>query len=379
MKILFTGGGSGGHFYPLIAVAGEVQKIAEQESLVGLKLYYAAPSPYNKQLLFDNDIRYTYVPAGKIRNYFSILNFFDLFKTGFGVLKAIWTVFRIFPDVIVGKGGFASFPVLLAAKLLRIPVIIHESDTVPGRTNLWASKFASKIAISYPEAEQRFPKETREKIAYTGQPVRPAIKYPAKEGASEYLKLDEKIPTVFVLGGSQGASNINDVILEALPQLVGEFQVIHQVGKAKINEVRETAAVILGRNQNAGRYKPFDYLNDLAIRMAAGASSVVVTRAGSTLFEIAHWKKPAIIVPIPEPISRDQHTNAYEYARFGGAVVVEEDNFNPSILISEVRRITGDPELAKKMGEAAHNEFAREDAARKIAMEALQIALSHVG
>jgi UDP-N-acetylglucosamine--N-acetylmuramyl-(pentapeptide) pyrophosphoryl-undecaprenol N-acetylglucosamine transferase len=379
MKILFTGGGSGGHFYPLIAVAGEMQKIAEQESLVGLKLYYAAPSPYNKQALFDNDIRYVYVPAGKIRNYFSILNFFDLFKTFFGILKALLTVFSIYPDVVVAKGGFASFPVLFASKLLRIPVIIHESDTVPGRTNLWASKFASRIAVSYPEAKKFFPKETEDKIAYTGQPVRPGIRHPAREGAPEYLKLEERVPTVFVMGGSLGASLVNNVILEALPQLVEEFQVIHQVGKNNINEVRETAAVILAKNPKANRYKPFDYLNDLAMRMSAGISDVVVTRGGSTLFEVAYWSKPVIIIPITSSINNHQRQNAYEYARVGGGVVLDEVNVSPSILISEIRRISGDPELAKKMGEVAHNEFARDDAARKIAMEALQIAISHVG
>lgn len=378
MKILFAGGGSGGHFYPLIAVAREITQIAEEENLVGLKLFYASHTPYNEEVLFDNGIDYRYVPAGKLRNYFSFLNIIDFFKTFFGIIKAVLTLFSIYPDVVVGKGGYASFPTFFAARILRIPTVIHESDTIPGRTNLWASKFASRIAVSWPEAQKFFPEEVREKVAYTGQPVRDAIKHPAVEGAAEYLELEENVATIFVLGGSQGAALINEVVLEALPELVKKFQVIHQVGYKNIAEVRETANIILKGNPNALRYKPFDYLNDLAMRMSAGISDVIVSRGGSTLFEVAYWERPVIIIPITESVNDHQRENAYEYARSGGGIVLEEANVSPSILISEIKRITGDPELGKKMGEVARKVLVKEDAARKIAMEALEIALSHV-
>jgi UDP-N-acetylglucosamine--N-acetylmuramyl-(pentapeptide) pyrophosphoryl-undecaprenol N-acetylglucosamine transferase len=378
MKILLTGGGTGGHFYPLIAIIQELRRIEEGENLVGLKLYYMAPTSYNDKLLFDYDVIFKKVPAGKIRNYFSILNFLDLFKTAVGVLRAIWSVFLIYPDVVIGKGGYGSFPALFAARLFRIPVIIHESDTAPGRANLWASKFAKKIAISWPQAKDRFPQKTHGKIAYTGQPIRKSIRVPAEEGAHEYLHLESNLPTVLILGGSQGAKLVNDTVLEALLRLVQHFQIIHQVGKAHFVEVNETAKVILRNNENGNRYKVFDYLNDLAMRMSAGASDVVVTRAGSGLFEIANWKKPAIIIPISEEVSHDQKTNAYSYARSGGAVVIEEKNFEPSILEAEITRITSDRELSRKMGEAAFNEFAAPNAALKIAEEAVRIALSHL-
>lgn len=379
MKILFTGGGSGGHFYPLVAIMQEVRKIEYQENLVGVKLYFASPTPYNKKILFDNDVSYKYVPAGKLRNYFSIKNFFDIFKTGAGVIKALITVFSIFPDVVVGKGGFGSFPVLLAARIFKIPIIIHESDTRPGRVNVWASKFASRIAISWPDAKEHFPKETWDKIAYTGHPVRDAIKHPAKEGAAEYLKLSANIPTVFIIAGSQGAKLINDTILEALPNLLNDFQVIHQVGRKNLPEIRETVKIILEQNPNKNRYKLFDYLDDLALRMSAGISNVIVTRGGSTLFEVAHWKRPAIIIPITESVNNHQRENAYAYARAGGAIVMEERNVEPSILMSEIKRLSEDKELSTKMGEAAYKELVKEDAARKIALEALEIAISHIG
>ena len=148
MKLFLTGGGSGGHFYPIIAVAEAIRKIVRIEKLVAPGLYFMSDSPYNEKLLYDNEIIFKKVGAGKIRLYFSFWNFTDLFKTFFGALKAIAEMFGIYPDVVFGKGGYTSFPALLAARIFRIPVVIHESDSVPGKVNLWAGKFAVKVAVS---------------------------------------------------------------------------------------------------------------------------------------------------------------------------------------------------------------------------------------
>src|SRR3989344_5842659 len=159
MKIVVTGGGTGGHFYPIISVVENIREISKELKLLDPKIYYIAPRPYDEKALFENEIIFKKNIAGKRRLYFSIFNFIDLLKTFWGVLTAIWTIYVIFPDVVFAKGGYASFPVLLAAKFFGIPVIIHESDSVPGRVNLWASKFAKKIAVSYPETVDLFPKE----------------------------------------------------------------------------------------------------------------------------------------------------------------------------------------------------------------------------
>ena len=245
MKILLTGGGSGGHFYPIISIAEELNKLSKDNHLLKPDLFYMSTEPYNEGLLFDHSITYIHVSTGKLRRYFSIQNFFDIFKTFFGALGAIWTIFKIYPDVVFGKGGYASFPALFAARLLRIPVVIHESDTVPGKVNAWAGKFAQKIAVSYPESIKFFPQG---KTAYTGNPVRRELMEPLSTGAYEYLKLEEGIPTIFVLGGSQGAQIINDTILRALPNLVSKYQIIHQVGKKNIEAVRQTSEFVLHRN-----------------------------------------------------------------------------------------------------------------------------------
>jgi UDP-N-acetylglucosamine--N-acetylmuramyl-(pentapeptide) pyrophosphoryl-undecaprenol N-acetylglucosamine transferase len=377
MRILFTGGGTGGHFYPILSVAEELNALAKEKKLLDLELFFMSPTPYNPGALYEAGITYKANSAGKVRRAPGlanvIKNFFDLFKTGWGTLSSIIQIYSIYPDVVFGKGGYATFPALLAARILHIPVVIHESDTIPGYVNLWAGKFAKRIAVSYKDAAAYFKSD---KVAYTGQPVRREIASPITAGAREFLKIEEGVPVVLILGGSQGARLINETVLEGLKKLVERCAVIHQTGPNNYAEVKATADAVLFDSQHKDRYKPFDYLNTLAMRMSAGVADVVVSRAGSTIFEIASWKIPAIIVPINEQVSHDQHTNAFAYARAGGGVVIEEKNLTPNILLSEIERLTTDAELRARMQEAAKN-FYKQDAAKLIAEEILKIALEH--
>ena len=373
MKILFTGGGTGGHFYPIIAIVQAIHEIVETEKLVDVELYYMADTPYDKRLLFENGLEYREVLAGKIRRYFSFQNIIDLVKTFAGVISAVWKLYIIYPDVVFGKGGYASFPALFAARILRIPVIIHESDSKPGRVNLWASKFAQKIAVSYTEAGNYFPKE---KVAVTGNPLRKEILSPITRGAHEFLELERDIPIIFVTGGSQGALNINDVLLDVIPTLVKDYQIIHQTGKNNFIETERRAAFLLEGNEFKARYKPFAYLNETALRMIGGVANLAITRAGSTIFELAAWGLPSIVIPIPESISHDQHSNAFAYARSGSAIVIEEKNLSGTILISEISRLMGSPAMLTNMKSKALA-FSQKDASYKIAKELLSIGLSH--
>jgi len=374
MKILFTGGGSGGHFYPIVAVAEAINDEVRERKLLEPQLYYAAPDPYDKEVLLANNISFVPTSAGKIRNYFSILNFFDYFKTAWGVFRSVLRVFFLYPDVVFSTGGYASFPTLLAAKFFSIPVVILNTDASPGRVNKWAAKFAEKVAVAFAEGAEFFPKD---KAAHTGNPVRKAALVPARDGAREFLKLKADLPVILVTGGSQGSQTINDAVLDALPKLLEQYQVVHQTGRDNFVDVAGRARIIINDSATLERYKPFDYLNDLATRMAAGAASLVVSRAGAgNIFEAAAWGLPAILVPIPEPISHDQTKNAFAYARAGGASVVEQNNLTPGLLVSEINRILGSDEIRHKMQNSARA-FARPDAAKTIANALLDIALSH--
>ncbi len=373
MKILFTGGGSGGHFYPIISVAEEINRISKENRLLAPELYFMSPQPYNPGVLFDNNIIYKKNSAGKVRRYFSIMNFFDIFKTIWGVLQSLLDVYLIYPDVVFSKGGYASFPAVFAARFLRIPVVIHESDTVPGKVNKWSGKFAQRIAVSYPEAGEYFSKE---KVAYTGNPIRKELAMPLKEGAFEFLKLERGVPVILVLGGSLGSQIINDTIIDAIPTLVKNYQIIHQTGKRNLRDVVGRTSAMLLNNPHKDRYKVYDYLDVLAMRMAAGTADIVVSRAGSAIFEIASWGVPSILIPIADSNGDHQRKNAFAYARNGACLVIEEFNLTPNILISEAQRILDNPAIGEQMHKSA-GEFIKRDAAELIAKEILAIALKH--
>ncbi len=374
MKIVFTGGGSGGHFYPIIAVAEAVHHVVDREKILDLELYYYSDAPYDKEVLFENGIVFHQISAGKRRLYFSVQNFFDLFKTGIGVLQALGSLFFLYPDVIFSKGGYASFPVLVAARILGIPVIIHESDTVPGRVNKWAGHFAKEIAVSYDETAEFFPKE---KVALTGQPIRQDLLEKKPEGAFEYLKLDPTVPTILVLGGSLGAEAINNIIVDSLPQLLEKYQIIHQTGIKNFDEVQSRAKFMINGNEKyMSHYRPFPFLNVLAMKMSAGASSLAISRAGSTIFELAAWGIPAILIPIVKSQDDHQKKNAFNSARHGAAEVIEEGNLSPAILVSEVNRFFDDTVRLRNMAASA-KAYATPNAAEKIAQMLVNTALSH--
>ena len=373
MKILLAGGGTGGHFYPLIAIAEKLLEVAEKEKIIDLKLYYMSDNPYDKRMLFENKINFIQVPAGKLRIYFSIKNFIDIFKTITGVFFGFIAMFFIYPDVVISKGGYASIPAVLAAKLLRIPVIVHESDSFPGRSNVWASKFAEKVAISWPEAAEYLPKE---KVALTGQPIRKEILHGSNVGAVDHFKLEENTPVILVIGGSQGAEKINNLIVDSLPAILPKYQVIHQTGKEKFEEVKSRADFLLKENTHKNRYVPMPYLNNLSTKMAAGCSRLVISRAGSAIFEIASWGIPSIIIPITNSNGDHQRKNAFNYARAGACMVIEENNLSTTLLLSEIDKILENKEIEDKMRKKAI-EFSNPDAAEKIAQSAINIALSH--
>lgn len=377
MRIVLTGGGSGGHFYPLIAVTEALEDFVKEHKLIEPELFYVGPPPFDGTTLIEHEITHVLNTAGKRRHHPSILNMIDIFKTVWGIIQATIGLFRLYPDIVFSTGGYAAFPTLCAARLLRIPVVIYDADVMPGRVSMWSAHFAHWIALAHPDAAEKFPKKYLEKVARTGHPIRKEILLVAKEGEYEFLKLDRTVPTVFIMGGSQGAVALNETALNALPELLEDYNVVHQTGKVNLKEVTDIASVILKDSRHADRYRPFGLLNTLAMRMSAGAASLIVSRAGSgSIFEIATWGIPAILVPIPTDISRDQTENAFSYARAGAATVLEQRNLTPHILIAEIRRIMKDEDLQKKMGEAGRM-FARPDAAQKIAKIIIETALLH--
>lgn len=374
MKILFAGGGSGGHFYPIIAIHRALRKLAEQERILRVESVFLSTSPYDKALLRQEGISFHWVPAGKMRRYFSILNFFDYFKIAIGILKAMFDIFITLPDVIFAKGGYASFPALVAGRFFRIPVIIHESDVVPGRVNMWASHFAKRIAISFPETVHHFPKE---KVALTGHPIREAEIGGSAENAYATFGLEKNFPALVIFGGSQGSQKINDVILSMLPFALDHMQIIHQTGKAHIHEVLSRSEIILEKDDKKGRYHAAAFLTESQLRDISQVATIAVSRAGAgSLFMLAAWGTPAILIPLPSAAQDHQRENAYAYAHTGAATVIEENNLTPHLLFEEIQRILSDTRVSGRM-RATALQFAKIDAAEKIAREIITLAVEH--
>ncbi|MFT7328005.1 MAG: UDP-N-acetylglucosamine--N-acetylmuramyl-(pentapeptide) pyrophosphoryl-undecaprenol N-acetylglucosamine transferase [Crocinitomicaceae bacterium] len=373
MKVILTGGGTGGHFYPLIAVAEELNRIVDDENLADARLYYVSNKPYNKKILYENGIIFKQVSAGKLRLKPSFRMILDMFKMALGLFQALFTVFLIFPDVVFSKGGYAAFPTVFAAKILGIPVVLHESDSYPGRVNRWTGKFARAVAVSYKQEIDYFP---RDKIVHTGQPIRHDLLEPAREGAHEFLNLEKDTPTIWVLGGSLGAQFINSSVEKALPMLLDKYQVVHQVGNKNFEQMKKLTYATLIDHNFKYRYHIFDSLNTLSMKMMAGVADVVITRAGSQLFEIAHWGIPSIVVPITHSNGNHQIKNAYNYAREGACIVIEENNLSEKLLVFEINRLFDDEEIRKKM-KAGAERFSIPDAAKNIAEEIIGVVLAH--
>ncbi|KKU15353.1 hypothetical protein A3A20_01710 [Candidatus Wolfebacteria bacterium RIFCSPLOWO2_01_FULL_45_19] len=369
IRIALTGGGSGGHIYPLIAVVEELQFLAVT---LGMELdirYFGDPGEY-KELFAANGIRITRVASSKLRRYFSIMNVLDAFKFFIGIIQAWWKIFFFMPNVIFSKGGPGALPVILAGRFYRVMVVIHESDSIPGRTNSISAKFAARIAVSFSSAAKYFQERGFQNTALTGNPVRPSIfkNIPSQNYAKDSLGFDSSLSLILVLGGSRGALHLNNFVVDNMQTFTAKYQVLHQTGIKHYSRVLEQTKSMAGP-----RYKAVAYFDD--IKTVLSAADLVVSRAGAgSIFEIAAFGKPAILVPLPEDVvGGHQIRNAYDFANSGAAIVIEEENLLNSIFIAQVNKILDDPAKKTEMSEAS-KQFFKPNAGRVIAEEILKLA-----
>lgn len=375
LHIAFTGGGTGGHIFPILAVAEDLRKIAEARGIPVL-LYYIGPTrgpiDIDLNLFWAGGIEVRSIAGGALPQSGPNRGMMRFFRTIAGFFQSLWHLYAVMPDIIFSKGGYGAAPVIAAAIFYRIPFFIHESDAIPGRTNVAAARFAKRIAVAFAEAVKYFPAE---KTASVGNPIRAMLFEPRdKNAALGEMGLSAARKTIFVVGGSQGARAMNDVILDILPELLKSYQVIHQCGARNFGEVEKEASFVLGGlpREAAQYYKLHGFLAQGLLRDAYEASDIVIARAGSgSIFEIASRAKPSILIPFRYSAQGHQRANAYAYANTGAATVLEEENFTPHILTMQIQKIVEDPEVAQKMMEAARS-FARPDASARVAEELLR-------
>jgi len=337
-RILFTGGGTGGHIFPIIAIAEEMRKRD-----LNLDLSYIGPSDFtSKTFLPQAKIKTFYISSGKFRRYFSIKSFFsniiDIFiMIPFGIFQAFVIMFFTAPDVIISKGGFGSIPVVIAGFILRVPIFMHESDVVPGLANKIGSKLSERIFVSFPISEMEyFPKK---KMIETGNPVRRVLTQGNKEEAKTLFNITGEKPVVLILGGSQGSERINEVILDVLVDILQEFELIHQTGMAGFKRVQNESLAMIDEGLRK-YYHPYFFLDEKELALAYSVSDCVVARSGAgTIFEIALLKKPCILIPLPESAQNHQLRNAYSYAKNGACLVLEEGNFTHNFFLEKLKEV----------------------------------------
>jgi UDP-N-acetylglucosamine--N-acetylmuramyl-(pentapeptide) pyrophosphoryl-undecaprenol N-acetylglucosamine transferase len=371
IRIVLTGGVSGGHTFPLLAVAESVKK----KSPIPVEfLFVGSQGKFESVAMAEAGIPAQYVATGKWRRYFSFQNFTDLFKIPFGVLQALWYLFWFMPNTVFAKGGSASVPVVLAAWLYRIPVIIHDSDARVGLANKFLARFASRIAVSYESARSFFPAS---KTTLTGNPVRPEILTGSKEEAAQVFELKTDVPTLLVLGGSQGARILNEHLLMILPTLIEKgIQVVHLTGENNFEEVVE-ATTHYGLNIKTGLYRPIPFIDARPLADLYALADVVLSRAGAgTIAELAATKKSSILVPLANAANNEQHMNAYEVAEHGGAVVIEEQNLTEHLLLEKMEHLLADDPERTRMGQALHDYFYHPEAANHIAVALIELSVA---
>lgn len=320
-RIVLTGGGTAGHVTPNIAL---FPKLREE----GYEIHYiGSHDGIEKKLMEDYQIPYYAISTGKLRRYFDPKNFSDPFRVIKGYSEAKRILKTLQPDVVFSKGGFVSVPVVRAAAALKIPCIIHESDMTPGLANKLCIPVATKVCCNFPETLQNLPSQ---KAVLTGSPIREELTKGNKFKAMEICHFSSGKPIVLVIGGSLGASGVNKLVRDALPQLLEDFQVAHICGKDKVDNLLLTTP----------GYKQFEYVKE-DLKDLFAMADVVISRAGANaICELLALRKPSLLIPLPATSSRgDQILNAKSFEAQGFSMVADEDELTPFTLVEKVHEL----------------------------------------
>ncbi|MDA1337718.1 MAG: UDP-N-acetylglucosamine--N-acetylmuramyl-(pentapeptide) pyrophosphoryl-undecaprenol N-acetylglucosamine transferase [bacterium] len=365
MKILFTGGGTGGHILPIIALTRELRAYKDT---MPLEFFYMGPrDSFAQMLLVQEGITMYHAVSGKVQRHdflkslpSNLLNV--AVKVPFGILQAFFRIFILGPDIIISKGGYGSIPSAIAGWILRVPIILHESDVVPGIANRVVARLASQILVSFPDT-QELPKE---RVIEVGNPIRKTLLTGSKEEAKRLFKLEGTKPVLLLLGGSQGATRINDMLLVVLNETLKDYEVIHQTGEKNFTQVQKEADVVVEKERR-GLYHPIPFIKETELRHMYAAADLIISRSGSgSIFEIAALGKPSILIPLPEAAQNHQIANAYAYQKTGACIVLEQNNLTPHFFLERIHALFADKTELQKMVAAAKG-FARPEAGAVIA------------
>ncbi|MCR4741520.1 MAG: UDP-N-acetylglucosamine--N-acetylmuramyl-(pentapeptide) pyrophosphoryl-undecaprenol N-acetylglucosamine transferase [Treponema sp.] len=342
--VCFTGGGTGGHIYPGLAVADELKTIAKKNNKE-LDIYWLGSSKGMDKKIIEKAIgpdgktsadKFFGIPSGKLRRYFSFQNFSDLFRIMAGFFKSYHILRKYKPALLFSKGGFVSVPPCLAARFLKIPVYTHECDFTLGLANRINFKSAKTMFLSYEETKNRLSSADQKRVIVTGNPVRPVFYNTNPHKAYEFLGLKKeeiKKPLLLVLGGSSGARQINDLIFQNIDYLAKNFLVIHQTGLVNSNQ-NESEEL---QKKYPDSYKAYNFIYDPMPDLLS-AADLVLSRAGAnSIWEAAVLFKPMLLIPLCGSGTRgDQVDNAKYFEEKNAAKVLIGQDANGQNLKKEL-------------------------------------------
>ncbi|HAU40030.1 TPA: undecaprenyldiphospho-muramoylpentapeptide beta-N-acetylglucosaminyltransferase [Candidatus Peregrinibacteria bacterium] len=330
MRILLTGGGTAGHIIPNIAVSEELKKHSHDLEL----LYIGSKNELDKEIVESAGIKFKSIHAGKLRRYFSFENFVDMFKVPMGFFESFKIIKKFNPDIIFSKGGYVAVPVVLAGKLLKKKIIIHESDANFGLASRITGLFANKILTSYEETGCK-----NKKVQFVGCPIRPEVIKGAKEEGYKITGFHHGKPTILVMGGSLGAMKINTVVWSALSQLIPHYQIVHICGKGKSAKV--FSDFLLEKLKD--HYVEYEYV-DKELKHFYAIADIIISRAGAnSLAEIETTGAPTIIVPLPGKYSRgDQLENAKAFRNKDKRryKIIKNEKLTSRLLVETINELT---------------------------------------
>ncbi|HVB74259.1 MAG TPA: undecaprenyldiphospho-muramoylpentapeptide beta-N-acetylglucosaminyltransferase [Ktedonobacteraceae bacterium] len=371
MRVLVSGGGTGGHIYPALAIATSLRTQYQAEIL-----FLGSDDGLEKEIVPAAGFRLATVKAGKLRRYISLETITGVMRVPLGMFQAISIVRKFRPDVAFTSGGYVAVPAALATRLNGVPLLMHQQDVPPNLSNRLAAPLATRISVAFAGSLPYFPAR---KTLLLGNPVRQVmldVRAITPGAARAQLGFDAGTPLLLVTGGSQGARHLNQVVCQALPRLLAHCQVLQISGKDLYDETRSLADSLLAGQSEAlkQRYRLVPYLNE-EMPAAMQAADLVLCRSGaSTLTELAILGKPAILVPLSPAVGGSaQQENAAMFERKEAAIVISNDDLRADTLVEHVQTLFASPERLATMAVAA-SAFAKPEATQDITKELVRIA-----
>ncbi|SDT70062.1 UDP-N-acetylglucosamine--N-acetylmuramyl-(pentapeptide) pyrophosphoryl-undecaprenol N-acetylglucosamine transferase [Actinoplanes derwentensis] len=375
LRMIVTGGGTGGHTYPALTTVNAIQaRLAETGGKPEL-LWVGVAEGLEAKIAVRNGIPFRAVTTGKLRRSLAPRdlgrNFVDAFRIPLGIVQAAVTVARVRPSVVLSTGGFVSVPIGLAAALFRVPYLMHEQTLSLGLANRILARVATRILLSHEASLEHLPPKARNRAVVTGNPVRPAVLNgdPA-QGLAAY-DLDPAVPLVLVTGGATGAQQINRMLTGALPHLLERCQIVHQCGGHGLEEMQQVARSLPAHL--AHRYHVVDFIHDELPDVLAAAAVVVARSGAGTVAELTALGKASILIPYPVSAGDEQRVTARHLAAAGAAVMLDGAEATPEQLHAQITMLLSDPQRRAEMSRSAAT-HGRPDAAARVVTEILTVA-----